>query len=131
MKYYFSIIILIFSFQAFSQSLTTRDFKLALDGFSAAHPDSVIFLTKDQLLGVKKIHANFSWAQIRSFSVYFSSSVGTPCTNVSSCKGDAICPELLPYFKRSGSGTVISFAAVVFNRQNVQVEWPVLTIIVK
>jgi len=125
MKYLIALILFIPLF-AFSQELTTKDFKTSLDTFT-----SNARITKEQLFNLKQLHTNFTWAHIKSFIVYFSGVGATQDVSSAGCDGDTMCPLLNKYFERSGPGTVVSFNPIVFNNQGKQIEWNGILFVIK
>lgn len=115
---------MLFFINSFGQ-LTVDDFKLSLDTFSLADKSNTIRITKAQLLKAKELHANFNWATVVSYAVYFSSGDVTMVT----VDGNEFTDKLIPYFNRCGPGITITIDPVVKNKQGKSVGWSMLNII--
>lgn len=106
--------------------LTVKDFKLCLDNVPCS--DSVLMITKEQLLKSKKIIPNYSWFIIESATVYigegnFTSEIFT--VNLPKNEFTAGCKE---YFERLRPGEIVTIEVKGHNKQNLPVEWGVLSI---
>jgi hypothetical protein len=115
----------------YAQYFTSKDFKMSIDNYPINDSGNTITLTKKELLNAKKIYANFSWAKIKSFVVYFSNSEGTSCTSLANCEGLDFCEAVKQYFKRSAPGSNIIIIPTVLNKQGKVVDWSTLSIRVK
>ncbi len=120
------IIIAFFSCINCYAQLTQNDFKLSLDNHYVGDNSLSHRITKEKLLKSKKLIPNFGWAKIKSFTVYFSPG----CNNVNSCKGDLICKEIVSYFEMLTPNSVVSFEAIVVNKQGKEVPFTGFSLII-
>ena len=91
-----------------SQTLTSKDLKLQLDG--KEYSDSTI--TVDEILKAKKKTANFSWIFLEEIAVYLNGGKGFSETDIVVCSGNSICEEAKKEIKtKMKSGCIIIFQA--------------------
>jgi hypothetical protein len=107
------------------QTITPADFRLCLDGYGC--PDSVLKLTKKQLLSAKTISPNFSWFTITGLTFYFGAGFGTD-VNVQSCTGNSFCRKLQPIIERCGPDAVLIIEATGINKSGKKMGWSLLRI---
>lgn len=106
--------------------LTVKDFKLCLDNVPCS--DSVLLITKEQLLKSKKIIPNYSWFTIESATVYigegnFTSEIFT--VNLPKNEFTAECRKV---FERLDTGRLVTIEVRGHNKQNLPVAWGTLSI---
>ena len=128
----FILFAILFCNNTSAQIFSIDNFKLTLDNYPVADSgkNSVIKLTKQELLQSKKLHVNFSWATIKSLMFYFSGEAGSDVTPAK-CNGSEICKAVQILLKRCTKGSIITIVPLVVNKQNTEVDWGTLTIIVK
>ncbi|UAY51877.1 hypothetical protein [Ferruginibacter albus] len=131
MKKILLVLFLLATISSYSQTLTSKDFKLCLDNSYCS--DSIIRLSKEQLLKVEKVTTNFSWATIRSLSIttgmgnYTSeiTTLGTPVGNtIDAQTKNNIAKWIMP-------GNFVTIEAYVYNKKGELMPWSFLTILIK
>jgi hypothetical protein len=130
LKIFFTISIILISLKSFSQGYTKEHFFLSVDDYVINDTIHTLVLTKDQVLKLKKVHTNFSWAHVKSFTVYFSS-LNSSDALPTICNGDVICEEMKKLYKYVGENSVLTFVAKVENNQGKEVEWGSFSIVIK
>ena len=122
-------IIVIISLLTFSESgysqLSVKDFKLCLD--NAKCIDTVLLITKDQLMKSKKIIPNFSWFTIASSVIYIGEGNYTSEMTVVNMPGDSISDEARRKFERLRPGMHVTIDVKGYNKQKIEVQWGLLT----
>ncbi len=110
---------------AYSQ-LTIKDFKLCLDNANCT--DTVLYITKAELLKSKKVIPNFSWFTIDNTTVYFSpGNKGDDVTAVSLPK-DEFTKESRERMKLLNTGGIVVIQVKGHNKQNKAIDWGILSI---
>jgi len=82
-------------------------------------PDSVLLITKDQLLKSKKIIPNFSWFSITSSVIY----IGSGDMLIIQLKDDIISDEARKKFERLRPGMYVTIEVKGHNKHNIVVPW--------
>jgi hypothetical protein len=106
-------------------SITPADFRLCLDSFGCS--DSILSITKKQLLDARVVTPNFSWFKITRLTFYFNSGFGSDVT-IGSCIGNRFCGELKPFLDRCETGALLTISAEGINKSGKKVEWRDLSI---
>jgi hypothetical protein len=120
--------LILFSFftHTAQSQLTVKDFKLCLDSIKCT--DSVLLITKDELLKSKKITPNYSWFTIESATVYIGQGNFTSEIIIVNLPNNEFTPESRKKFERLKSGGVITIEVKGHNKQNVPTDWGTLSI---
>lgn len=121
-------LILLFSFSTHTaqSQLTIKDFKLCLDNIKCT--DSVLHVTKDELLKSKKIIPNYSWFTIESATVYIGEGNYTSEMMVVNLPNNEFTAECRKKFERLRPGGIVTIEVRGRNKQNMQVDWGTLSI---
>ena len=120
-----SIFFVFISSFAYSQ-LSIKDFKLCLDNVNCT--DTVLYITKAELLKSKKVIPNFSWFTIDYTTVYFSlGKEGDDVTAVSLPK-DEFTDESRKRMKLLNTNGIVVIQVKGHNKQNKPVDWGTLFI---
>lgn len=106
--------------------LTIKDFRLCLDHTRCA--DTVLSITKADLLKSKTITPNYSWFTIESAVVYTGPENEGSDLTIVNLPGNQFNAESRKIFERLHTGGLISIQVKGHNKQNVQVEWGTLFI---
>lgn len=121
------IIILFFFVSNTAQSqLTIKDFKLCLDNVKCA--DTILLITKEDLLKSKKIIPNYSWFTIESATVYIGEGNYTSEMIIVNLPANGFTDESRKKFERLRPGVTVTIEVKGHNKQNVQVDWGTLFI---
>jgi hypothetical protein len=118
------IIIFFFASSIAHAQLTIKDFKLCLDNVSCT--DSILLITKEEILKSKKIVPNYSWFTIDSAWMYFGSYSNDVLTVA--LPHDEFTKASRIYFERLQPGSIITIEVKGHNRQNKSVDWGTLSI---
>ncbi|MDB5200969.1 MAG: hypothetical protein JWQ27_378 [Ferruginibacter sp.] len=124
-KLIFLIVYFIISYSAQAQ-LTLKDFKLCLD--NAKCTDTVLLMTKDELLSSKQIIPNYSWFTIDSAVVYVGEGNYSSEMIIVNLPTSQFNGETRKIFKRLKSGDSVAVAVRGHNKQNSPVDWGTLFI---
>ena len=126
--YRYNALCLCFIFYGYSSScqLTTKDFKLCLDNVTCS--DTILLITKDQILKSSTIIPNFAWFTIESATVYVGEGNYTSEMQIINLPGNKFNNETKKIFDRLIPGTPITIEVYGHNKQNTQVKWGTLSI---
>ncbi len=105
---------------------TIKDFELCLDNVKSE--DSILLLTKEELLKSKKIIPNYSWFTIESVVVYIGEGNYTSEIMVVNLPNNVFTDESRKKFERLLPGEILTIEVKGHNKQNVQVDWGTLFI---
>lgn len=121
-------LILLFSLSTHTaqSQLTIKDFKLCLDNIKCT--DSVLLITKDELLKSKKITPNYSWFTIESATVYIGEGNYTSEMIVINLSNNEFTFESRKKFERLRPGGIVTIEVKGHNKQNMQIDWGTLSI---
>lgn len=106
--------------------LTIKDFKLCLDQVRCT--DTVLRITKADLLQCKKITPNFAWFTIDSATIYIGEGNYTSETFIIHLPKDAFTVASKKIFERLKPNTLLSITVWGHNRQNRPIDWGSLTL---
>jgi hypothetical protein len=106
--------------------LTTKDFKLCLDNVRCT--DSVLCITKEELLKSKKIMPNHAWFTIESATVYIGEGNYTSEIKAINLPKNEFTAESRKLFERLQPGNRITIEVKGHNKQNMPVDWGFLSI---
>jgi hypothetical protein len=127
MKLSFLIIIsLLLSLNSSYAQLTEKDFKLCLDQLGCS--DSVLKISKADLLKANKITPNFSWLTIKSLTIYVGQGNYTSEVMIINIKGDTINNQARYVFQKLKTGGFVTFEVEGYNKTNQRVPWSSLTV---
>jgi hypothetical protein len=115
---------------AANAQLTTKDFKLLLDG-KDYYKDSTISVK--ELLSIKQVTGNFSWLSVKQVAFYVFPGKGI-CTMpaITVCDGNLICDDARKLMNKADSGCVVVFeAAQVTNKSGYPLKIPDLALRIK
>ncbi len=119
------IFFLVSSYTSQSQ-LTIKDFKLCLDNVQCA--DTILLITKADLLKSKKLIPNYSWFTIESAVVYIGEGNYTSEIMVVNLPNNEFTDESRRKFERLRPGEIVTIEVKGHNKQNVQIDWGTLFI---
>ncbi len=128
MKLIYSIrVILLLAISTSSNAqITPKDFRLCIDQYGCS--DSVLKISKEDLLKANKITPNFSWFTIKSLTIYVGEGNFTSEMTVINVKGDAINNEAKKIFQRLKPGGLATFEVEGYNKNNERVHWTSLSL---
>lgn len=106
--------------------LTEKDFKLCLDQLGCS--DSVLKISKADLLKAHKITPNYSWLKIKSLTIYIGEGNYNSEIMTINVKGDTINNQARFVFKKIKTGEIITFEIEGYNKINQRVPWSSLTL---
>ncbi len=130
MRYLFYLsLFLIVSLKSLSQELVLKDRKLTFDNRPVGDSNTIT-ITKEELLKIKELRTNYSWAKIESFTV-FAGTLGSHCTSLVNCGSDTVCSDLKILFKSSSKNDFFCFDPIVTNRMGVRIPWQELCVKIK
>ncbi len=108
--------------------LTIKDFRLCLDNTLCG--DSVLRISKAELLNAKTVTANFSWFNITSATVYIGSGNYTSEIITVALRNNKFNDQTAALFKRLVPGMLVTIIVDGHNAQMRKVDWSSLSIIV-
>jgi hypothetical protein len=106
--------------------LSVKDFKLCLDNIKCT--DSILLVTKEELLKSKKIIPNYSWFTIESATVYIGEGNFTSEMMVINLPTNKFTAESRRKFERLAPGGIVTIEVKGHNKQNVKIDWGLLSI---
>ena len=105
--------------------VSVKDFKLCLDNIKCT--DTVLLITKDQLIKSRKIIPNFHWFTITSAVIYIGEGNYTSEITQITIPGDSITDEARRKFKQLKPGMRVTIGVTGHNKQHTKVPWGVLS----
>jgi hypothetical protein len=128
--------LLVFCYQAKSQSITEKDFRLMIDG--KTYSDSTNLITVTELLKMQEVTANFSWITVKRVFISFDFVKKADRDRVydgveiSNCLSNIICKDARELIKKMQPGhTVIISVDEAVNRQGIKVNIKDLVFLIK
>lgn len=130
MKYLVNLLLfLIIALKSTSQELSIKDCKLTFDNRPAN--STLIIITKEELLKVKRLRTNYSWAKIESYIAFPSGCFGGFESKGIQCNSDTISSDLKSIFELMPKNGIIEFDVIVKNRIGVEIPWQKLGVKIK
>jgi len=133
-KYYFILfLVLVFLSHTSQAQLTSKDFKILLDGKDLTKDSHI---SVEDLLKVKEVTGNFNWLVIKSVDVYCGrdpkdSSAICSIPVIASCKGNTICDDARNNMKRLRSTNMVIIAVQATNKSGYPLQVPDLFLHIK
>ena len=128
MKAFYAICTILF--MATSQSshaqITPKDFRVCIDNIGCS--DSVLKISKAELLKASRITPNFSWLTIKSLTIYVGEGNYTSEITTIIVKGDTINNEARKIFQRLASGGLVTIEVEGYNKRNERIPWGSLSL---
>lgn len=125
MKIFYPLFLFLLLSQSSNCQVNPKDFRLCIENIGCS--DSVLRITKQQLLKIDKVSANFTWVSIRSLTVY----IGANDVTAINVKGDSIDDKAKKIFERLGPGNTVIIEVEACNKNNQRVPWASMSMIVR
>jgi len=125
MKTFYLFFLFLIFFQSSNCQITSKEFRLCIDNIGCS--DSVLRISKQQLLKASKVNANFSWLTIRALTIY----IGGGDVTVLNVKGDTIDEKSKKIFERLGPGNTVIIEVEGYNTSSQRIPWASLALIIR